>query len=79
MFMDSHHPVFTQSTILLLFKNNVSETQFCLRYLVKPSQLGPIDRTSPYLRPQQGDVLDKNMIMEKVQKHSFCIMILFLS
>jgi hypothetical protein len=31
-------------------KHNVSETGFCLRLQVKPTQLGPIDRASPYLR-----------------------------
>jgi hypothetical protein len=29
-------------------KRNVSETGFCLRLQVKPTQLGPIDRASPY-------------------------------
>jgi hypothetical protein len=31
-------------------KCNVSETGFCHRLHVKPTQLGPIDRASPYLR-----------------------------
>jgi hypothetical protein len=31
-------------------KNNVLETGFCLRPRVKPTQLDPIDRASPYLR-----------------------------
>jgi hypothetical protein len=31
-------------------KHNVSETGFCLRLQVKPTQLGPIDRDSPCLR-----------------------------
>jgi hypothetical protein len=31
-------------------KYNVSETGFCLRLQVEPTQLGPIDRASPYLR-----------------------------
>jgi hypothetical protein len=31
-------------------KHNVSETGFCPRLQVKPTQLGPIDRASPYLR-----------------------------
>jgi hypothetical protein len=46
----------TLSIILSLSKNcpvyfskHVSETGFCLRLLVKPIQLGPIDRASPYL------------------------------
>jgi hypothetical protein len=41
----------TLPTILfLIFRNNISETGFCLRLQVKPTQLGPLDRTSPYLR-----------------------------
>jgi hypothetical protein len=31
-------------------KHNVSETGFSLRLQVEPTQLGPIDRASPYLR-----------------------------
>jgi hypothetical protein len=39
-----HRPVF-------LFKHaNVSKTGLCLRLQVEPTQLGPIDRASPYLR-----------------------------
>jgi hypothetical protein len=30
-----------------LLKHNVSDTGFCLRLQVKPTQLGPIDRASP--------------------------------
>jgi hypothetical protein len=33
-----------------LSKHKVSETGFCLRLQVKPTQLAPIDRASPYLR-----------------------------
>jgi hypothetical protein len=50
--------VCTLSIVLSLSKNgpiyfskhSVSETGFCLRLLVKPTQLGQIDRASPYLR-----------------------------
>jgi hypothetical protein len=31
-------------------ENNVPDTRFCLRLQVEPTQLGPIDRASPYLR-----------------------------
>jgi hypothetical protein len=31
-------------------KHNVSDTGICLRLQVKPTQLGPINRASPYLR-----------------------------
>jgi hypothetical protein len=34
----------------MLRKYNVSEIGFYLRPQVKPTQLGPIDRASPYLR-----------------------------
>jgi hypothetical protein len=40
----------TLSTVLFIFKNNVSETGLCLRLQVKHIRLGPIDRASPYLR-----------------------------
>jgi hypothetical protein len=40
----------TLSIILFLFKINFSDTGLCLRLQVKPTQLGPIDRASPYLR-----------------------------
>jgi hypothetical protein len=44
MFLDIiHRPVYISI-------HNVSETGFCLRFQVKPTQLGPIDNVSPYLR-----------------------------
>jgi hypothetical protein len=43
VFIYKHHPVYFS-------KLNVSETGFCLRLEVKSTQLGPIDRASPYLR-----------------------------
>jgi hypothetical protein len=39
-----------QSLVHFLKNHNVSETGFCLRLQVKPTQLDPIDRASPYLR-----------------------------
>jgi hypothetical protein len=39
-----HRPVFC-------LKHNVSETGFCLLVQVEPTQLSPIDRSSPCLRP----------------------------
>jgi hypothetical protein len=45
-----HRPAFIQNTVLFIFQNNVSETGFCLCFLVKPTQLGLIDRASPYFR-----------------------------
>jgi hypothetical protein len=35
---------------LFSVSKHVSETGFCFRIQVKPTQLGPIDRASPYLR-----------------------------
>jgi hypothetical protein len=37
-----HRPVY-------ITKQNISETGFCLRLQVEPTQLGPIDRATPYL------------------------------
>jgi hypothetical protein len=53
--------VWTLSIVLSLSKNrpvyfskqNVSDTGFYLRLQVKPTQLGPIDRASPYLGDKQ--------------------------
>jgi hypothetical protein len=45
MFLDIiHRPVLSKIIVLFIFQNNVSETEFCLRLQVKPTQLGPIDR-----------------------------------
>jgi hypothetical protein len=41
----------TLSIVLFLFKtHNVSDTGSCRRLQVEPTQLGRIDRASPYLR-----------------------------
>jgi hypothetical protein len=46
-----HRPVFIQKQCPVYFsKRNVSESGFCLCLLVKPTQLGPINRASPYLQ-----------------------------
>jgi hypothetical protein len=44
--VSGHYP----SSCFLFKIYNVSETGFCLHLHVKPTQLGPIDRASPYLR-----------------------------
>jgi hypothetical protein len=69
----------TLSIVLFyLFKTyNVSETGFCLRLKVKPTQLGPIDRASPYLQtlsPTQDRIYDYKLsraqtIYESYEKH----------
>jgi hypothetical protein len=43
VFIYKHRPVY-------FLKHNVSETGFCLRLQVKPTQLGPVVRAVPYLR-----------------------------
>jgi hypothetical protein len=52
MFLDIIHcPVLSSSkNRLVYFSKHVSETGLCLRLHVKPTQFGPIDRASPYLR-----------------------------
>jgi hypothetical protein len=49
----------TLSIVLFYLKHNVSETGFCLHLQVDPSQLGSIDKDSPYLQipaPSQDQV-----------------------
>jgi hypothetical protein len=60
------------SIVLFLFKTrNVSETGFCLRLQVEPTQLGPIDRASPCLRtpPEDGgsNQSPKHRVLHKKQ------------
>jgi hypothetical protein len=43
MYLSKNRPVYFSN-------HNVLETAFCLCFQVKPTQLGPIDRASPYLR-----------------------------
>jgi hypothetical protein len=71
-----HHPVYFS-------KHDVSQTGFCLRLQVKPTQLGPIDRASPSLRTpmpacvlknKQDVVLDKDKTMDNVQNTIFVLM-----
>jgi hypothetical protein len=52
MFLDIiHRPAFIQThRPVYIRKHNVSETALCLRLQVEPTQLGSIDRASPYLR-----------------------------
>jgi hypothetical protein len=55
MFLDIHRPVFIYKHSPVYFlKHNVSETGFCLRVQVKPTQLGPIDRASVYTHLEAG-------------------------
>jgi hypothetical protein len=55
-------------TALFIFQNNVSETGFCLRLQVKPTQLGPIDRASPYLRTESSL---RNVVFWKINRTIF--------
>jgi hypothetical protein len=62
----------------------------CLRLQVKPTQLGPIDRTSPYrdriqfpkryvLKQKQDDILNKDKTIDNVQKRNICTNFVFYS
>jgi hypothetical protein len=42
--------LYLKHRLVYFSKHNVSETGFRLRFQVKPTQLGPIDRASPHLR-----------------------------
>jgi hypothetical protein len=56
--------------------HNVSETGFCLRLLVEPTQLGPIERASPWAENPVSEtlcVLNKNRTMDNVQKQNYCV------
>jgi hypothetical protein len=59
MFLDIIHRL-----VHFLKNHNVSETEFCLRLQVKPTQLDPIDRARP------SPEMDKTM--DNVQKHNIC-------
>jgi hypothetical protein len=45
-----HHLVYSKNSQVSIKKHNVSGTGICPRLQVKPTQLNPIDRASPYLR-----------------------------
>jgi hypothetical protein len=65
------------SISMFFLKHNVLETGFCLHLLVKPIPLGPTEEVFP----EDGDriqslkycVLNKNRMMDNVQKHNVCI------
>jgi hypothetical protein len=42
--------LFLSKNRLVYFSKHVSETGFCVRLQVKPTQLGPTDSANPYLR-----------------------------
>jgi hypothetical protein len=45
----------SKNTVLFIFQNTTFQTGFHLCLQVKPTQLGPIDRDSPYLRTPVPD------------------------
>jgi hypothetical protein len=60
-----YHPVFyLKHRSIYISKHNVSETGFCLHLQVKPTQLGPIDRASPYLKTETQSSL-RNVLKYK--------------
>jgi hypothetical protein len=88
MFLDIIHPpvyIYKHRSVYIT-KHNVSETGFCLRLHVKPTQLGPLDRASPYLRLgietesnlrnimfwklNRTVFLDIDWTMDNIQKHN---------
>jgi hypothetical protein len=77
MFLDNiHRPVFIyKHRLVYTSKHNISETGFCLSLQVKPTQLGPIDRASPYLRTPvpapRGDIEAKQSTnhLQELRKH----------
>jgi hypothetical protein len=55
-YVSGHYPsscIYLKTAPVYITKHSVSETWFSLRLQVKPTQLGPIDRASPYL-PRSG-------------------------
>jgi hypothetical protein len=58
-----HHPVY-------ILKHNVSETGFCLRLHVKPTQLGSIDRAGPEIGTSSVDWAQLNRFYMKTETES---------
>jgi hypothetical protein len=71
--VSGHYP----SPWFIYLKRNFSETAFCLRLQVEPTQLSPVDRASPYLRtpaPTQARIYEykpstAQTIYESYDKH----------
>jgi hypothetical protein len=68
MFLDIIHGlVYILNRPLYFSDDNVSETEFCLRPQAKPTQLGLIDRASPYLQ-----AFKYRKTVDNIQKHDTC-------
>jgi hypothetical protein len=64
-YVSGHYPsscLYLKTVLFIFSKHNVSETGFYLRLQVKPTQLGPINRASPYLRTRRW-IMSKNIIL----------------
>jgi hypothetical protein len=75
MFLDViHHPFFSWKHHLVYFsKHDVSETGFCFRLQVKPTQLVPIDRASPYFMVETSIIsLNHWLFLYLISKVSSC-------
>jgi hypothetical protein len=62
-----------KSRLVSLSKHSVSETRFCLRLQVKPTQFGPIDTAGPYLRTTESSL--RNVVFWKRNGTIFWIQI----
>jgi hypothetical protein len=73
-YVSGHYPsscLYLKHRPVYISKHNVSETGSCLRLEVKPTQLGPIDRGSPYLRtpaPTQDRVYNPSTVQSICKK-----------
>jgi hypothetical protein len=77
IFLDIVHRFVSSKNRPVYFSKHIfSETGFCLRLQVKPTQLGPIDRTSPYLRTKvqtRRYIMSKNVIFVEMEYvYYFC-------
>jgi hypothetical protein len=65
-YVSGHYP----TSCFYISKHNVSETVFCLRLQVEPTQLSPIDRASPYLR----NIMFWNINRTVKKRKVFCVL-----
>jgi hypothetical protein len=71
--------LFLSKTLSSFFKYKVSETGFCLRLQVKPTQLGPIDRAGPISGDKTIDWAELNRFYLKTETESSLRNVVFLN